>query len=136
MREKKRMIGVDTSTLIDLFKGSDSLVKLLATIKEPIFLNRVIYLELLFGLDPENEKHKKEDEFYYNLFSSFPNLELDFFSSKKTKEIFWGLKKRGKLVGLFDCVIAGIYLNGGVDKIITKNVGHFENIEGLEVISY
>lgn len=40
------------------------------------------------------------------------------------------------MIGRFDSMIAGILLANGVDKIITKNVKHFEKIKGLRVISY
>ena len=75
------MIGVDTSALIDIYKNNPNISKLLESINEPIFLNQMTYLELILGLDLDNKKHKEEEEFYDNLFSSISNLNLDLHSS-------------------------------------------------------
>lgn len=130
------MIGIDTNVIIDLFKNDRNLISLLEGIKETIALNQICYLELMFGLNPKNKKHNDEEIFYDNLFSSFPNLKLDNNSIKKSREILWELREIGKFIGGNDCMIAGIFLSNGVNKIITKNVKHFENIKELKVISY
>ena len=130
------MIGLDTSSVIDFFKGDDSLKELLESVNEPIVVNQIIYLEAMFGLDSDNKKHNNEELFYDDLFNSLINFELDSSASKKSANIFWELRKRGKIIEAFDCAIAGIYLVNGVDKIITRNVKHFEKIKGLKVMSY
>ncbi len=130
------MIGIDSSALIDLFKKEDSIIKLLENMEEEIVLNQISYLEIMFGLDFDNSKHKEEEVFYDKIFNNYENLDLDVNASKKSAEILFKLKKKGKIIDSFDCTIAGIYLNNSVNKIITRNIKHFENIEGLKVISY
>ena len=130
------MIGVDTTALIDLFKNEESLIAILEELDEKIFLNNIAYLELMFGLDFDNPKHKREEEYYNNLFNSFPVLPLDSASCKKASMILSELKKKGRIIEMFDCVIAGIYLSKGVNKIITRNKKHFDNMSGIEVLSY
>ncbi len=130
------MIGLDTSALIDFFKNNKTIITLLESVETTIFLNDLIYMELLTGLDPQNKKHIEEELFYENLFSSFPVLALNVIAIKKAREIFWRLKKEGKEIASLDCAIAGIYLTNGIDKIITKNRSHFERIKGLKVLSY
>jgi len=130
------MIGLDTTALIDFFKNKESIKKLLSNIDEPIVLNQIVYSELILGLNPENPNHKREEEFYDNLFNYFINFNLSFSSCKKAREILFILKKKGKIIEDTDCLIAGILLNNGVNKIITKNVKHFQEINGLKVISY
>ena len=130
------MIGIDSSALIDLFRNDKGIINLLETIEEEIVLNQISYLEIMFGLDFNDPKYNEEENFYDNLFNYFNNLNLDTKASKKSSIIFFKLKKIGKMIELFDCTIAGIYLSNNVSKIITKNVKHFENIEGLKVISY
>lgn len=130
------MIGLDSSAVIDFFKGDNSLKNVLEKIDEPLVLNIINHLEIMFGLDLSSVSHKKEEIFYDDFFNFFLIFKLDEKASKKSSDVLWHLKKSGKIIGLFDCTIAGIYLSNGVDKIITKNKKHFENVKGLKVISY
>ncbi len=130
------MIGLDTSVIIDLFKKNPSLIKLLEEIDDKAALNQVSYLELMFGLDFESESHNSEEEYYDSLFNNFLVLQLNNSSCKKAARILLELKKMGKIIEQSDCAIAGIYLANGIDKILTKNKKHFENIKGLKVLSY
>jgi|SRR3989338_755568 len=130
------MIGLDTSAIIDLFKEDPSLMGLLKEMEDIVALNQISYLELMFGLDPENKKHKLEEEYYDALFNSYQVLPLDFFSCKEASKIFSRLKKAGKMIDPFDCTIAAIFLSNKVNTVITKNVKHFSNIPGLKVIKY
>ena len=129
-------MGLDTSAIIDLRRGDAHLAALLKDNNEPLVLNHLVYLELMSGIDRENKNHKEEEYYYDSLFNSFQTLSLTFLASKKTSDIIFQLKKKGKTIETFDCVIAGIYLANGVKKIITKNRKHFEAIEGIEVLSY
>lgn len=129
------MIGLDSSAVIDFFKGDASLKKLLESINDEIVVNRINYLEVMFGLNFEDGSDKEED-FYDNLFSSLFCFDLTFTACKKAGRIFLELKKKGALIEPLDCAIAGIYLSNSVRKIITRNVKHFERIKEMEVITY
>ena len=130
------MIGIDTSALIDFFKGNKSLKNLIDELDGILVLNQISYLELVFGLDFNKPNDKKEEKFYDDLYNSLLNFELDILASKKAAQINNNLIKVGKIIEPFDCAIAGIYLANGVDKIITKNTKHFDKIKGLKVLSY
>lgn len=130
------MIGLDSTALIDLFREDKAIIKLLREVEDEVILNQISYLEIAIGIDFDNVKYKKEEEFYEKLFNSYQNLNLNILSSKIASRIFFELRKIGKIIELFDCAIAGIYLANGINKIITKNIKHFENIKGLKVISY
>lgn len=130
------MIGLDTSAIIDLFNEDPSLIKLLGGMDDKVALNQISYLELMFGLNFETEINKDEEGYYDSLFSSYTVLSLNNSSSKQAAKISLSLKKIGKTVDKFDCTIAGILLTNGIDKILTRNKKHFENIKGLKVISY
>jgi len=130
------MIGLDTSAIIDLFKKDQSLIKLLEKTDEAIALNQVTYLELMFGLDIKNQSHKSEEEYYDSIFNSYTVLPLNNISCKKAAKILFELKKIGKTIDELDCAIAGILLSNGINKILTKNKKHFENIKELKVITY
>ena len=71
------MIGLDTSAIIDFFKGDESLRHLLEGLSDQFVVNEISYLEIMFGLDIENLKHQREEGFYDNLFNSLPNLSLN-----------------------------------------------------------
>ena len=130
------MIGLDTSAIIDLFKKDMSLIKFLESTDDKVTLNQISYLELMFGLDFENKKHLSEEEYYDSLFANSLVLELNNSSCKMAGKILMRLKKIGKMIEQSDCAIAGIYLSNGVNKILTKNAKHFENIKKLKVITY
>lgn len=130
------MLGLDSSAIIDFADGDLSLKKLLESNKEPLVVNQISYLEIMFGIDLSNEDYKGEEDFYDHFFKNALDLNLDIAASKKASEVYWDLKKKGVTIDNFDCAIVGIYLANGINKIITRNVKHFENIKGLKVISY
>lgn len=130
------MIGLDTTALIDLFRENKDIKALFSEIDDEVVLNQILYLELMLGLDFENLKHRDEEEFYDSIFNTYNVLNLDFNASKKASRILNELKKSGKVIGLFDCTIAGIYLSNGVNKIITRNKKHLEDIKELEIVEY
>lgn len=130
------MIGLDSTAIIDLFKKNESIGSLLSSLDEEIAFTQVNYLELMFGLDFNNSKHKIEESYYDKLFNDFTNFDLDILASKKAAEIDKELRKKGAIIDPFDCVIAGIFLQNGVKKIITRNVKHFSRIKEIEVITY
>ena len=71
------MIGMDSSTIIDFFKKDESLRKLLLSIRVPLVVNRITYLEIMFGLDFSNKRHKIEEEIYDRFFDSLLIFELN-----------------------------------------------------------
>ncbi len=130
------MIGLDTSTVIDIFKGEEKVKMILNKIDEELAITQITYLELLFGLDLEKKSHRKELSYYKALFNNVTIVELTTDACEKAANIFMYLKKKGKTVPQFDCTIAGALLSRGVTTIITKNKKHFEHIPGLKVIQY
>ena len=130
------MIGIDTSALIDLFKGDERIYKLLLKIDEKIVSTQINYLEIVIGIDVENKGFSDEKVFFDNLFDDIKLFDLNISSSKFASKIYWDLKRKGKMIGQLDCAVASIFLSNGVNKIITRNKKHFENISGVKIISY
>ncbi len=128
------MIGLDTSALIDLSKGSEILERLLLEQSAPLAVTEMSYIELLFGVDAR--KQLDEERYFDELFSALYTFSLDRQSIKKAARVFRHLKQKGKMIDEFDCLIAGIFLRNNVQKIITKNKSHFERIPEIEVITY
>ncbi|MBI2135425.1 type II toxin-antitoxin system VapC family toxin [Candidatus Woesearchaeota archaeon] len=130
------MIGLDTSAIIDIFKGEEKIKQFLEDNKEPLAATMMSYLELFFGLDPGNPNHAEEGSYYDEFFKSVYNIDMTKNSCKEASKIFYNLKKQGKTIEQFDCAIAAMFLANGIRKIITRNAKHFENIRQLAVISY
>tara|TARA_Y100000310_G_C20358554_1_gene657846 strand:+ start:304 stop:699 length:396 start_codon:yes stop_codon:yes gene_type:complete len=130
------MIGLDTSAIIDIFKGNQNIKNILEQNKEPLVATIMSYLELFFGLNPDNPQHTTEGKYYDEFFKNILNLDLNNDSCREASKIFWNLKNQGKEIDQFDCVIAAILITNGIKKIITRNPKHFEKINQLSVISY
>ena len=130
------MIGIDTSALVDLFRGDEKIKELFSQLDEEIVSTYVNYFEVMMGLDLKDYSYYDELEFFKNLFEEVKLFNLSKDSCKSSSLIHWALKKSDKMIGKFDCMVAGIFLSNGVNKIITRNAKHFENIKGMKAISY
>ena len=130
------MIGLDTSAIIDIFKGNKNIKLFLENNKEPLAATAISYLELFFGLDLENPRHISEGEYYREFFNNLHNVGLNSESCEEASKIFWRLRKEGKTIEQFDCAIAASFIAGGINKILTGNPKHFEKIKQLKVINY
>ncbi|MBD3204115.1 PIN domain-containing protein [Candidatus Woesearchaeota archaeon] len=130
------VIGLDTCSIIDIFRGDKSIKKFLINNNEVLSATILSYLELQFGINPDDKDHKEEQKYYDNFFSEILHFRLTDKACKKTSEIHWKLRKKGRKIDQFDCTIAGIFLSNGVNKILTRNTKHFERIDKIRVIRY
>ena len=130
------MIGLDTSAVIDVFKGNPDVKRFLESNSEPICATMMTYLELSFGLDADKRPHREEAAYYREFFSAILNFDLTIEACEKAASVYHTLRKAGKTIGQFDCVIAAIFLANGVTKILTRNVKDYKSISQMEVISY
>lgn len=130
------MIGLDTSTIIDIFRGNQEIKQVLESNKEPLAATIISYLELFFGLNLEEPKHATEGKYYDEFFKSLHNVNLTKNACEEASKIFWDLKRGGKTIEQFDCIIAALFLTNGINKILTRNPKHFERIKKLKVLSY
>ncbi len=64
------------------------------------------------------------------------NMDLTKEACERASDILWRLKKEGKVIEKFDCIIATIFMVNGIHKILTRNPKHFERIRELNVIGY
>ncbi len=130
------MIGLDTSAIIDIFKGNAEVKIFLDSNSEPLAATIMSYLELFFGIDDEKKAHREEADYYRDFFAEVYNFGLTKESCEKAAVVYQSLKKKGKPIETFDCAIAAILLTNGITKILTRNAKHFENISQLTTISY
>ncbi len=127
------MIGLDTTAIIDFFRGEE---KLKTILQEPIATTSLNYLEIQFGIDYDDKKRDQEIRYYEEFFNNTHHIELNKAIAKRASHIVWQLRKQGKTIGKIDATIAAGYLEYGITTILTRNKKHFENIQGLQVISY
>ncbi len=130
------MIGLDSTVIIDLFRGNEQAKEVIAKSREPLASTIINYQELMFGLDLDNNRHMEELEYYDALFENIFLMDMTRESAKKAARVMKGLQGAGTAAGRFDSMIAGILMENGVNKIVTRNVKHFSKIKGLDVITY
>ena len=67
------------------------------------------------------------------VFSNLDVFPLDFRAAVKAAEIAASLDREGRGVDPFDALVAGIAFVNGAERIVTRNVAHFERMPGLIV---
>ncbi len=67
------------------------------------------------------------------VFSNLDIFPLDFRSSIKAAEIAGTLDREGIGIDPFDALVASVAIANGAEAIVTRNVDHFERIQGLKV---
>ena len=129
---------LDTSFIIDLLRGKNQRSKAKAEELDNEFRIKAVcsvtVMELWRGavrsLRSEEEK-RKVNELLKSLLV-YPFNEKD---AKKAGEIEAELIKKGKIIDLEDIMIAGM-ARARKQKILTRNVEHFERISGIEIEMY
>ena len=134
------MVCLDSSVIIDLLRKKLDFTQLeskfgeneIAKIPSPAIIEiiRGLYLNSNIYNIGENEKEKIN-----KLLSSFPILDLDKESSILAGEIEANLINTGNVIDIEDIMIAAIAKRNG-ERLITRNIKHFERIKDLEVEGY
>lgn len=132
------MVCLDTSFIADLFrkdKGAIKKLEELAEKNEKLVTTVVNVAELYkgaYGYYKREEKIKEVDELSQIIFV----LEMSIRAAKNYGYYYQYLKRRGKMIDDRDIIIASIILSYGENKIVTRNIEHFERIEEIEVLGY
>ncbi|MDW8014192.1 MAG: type II toxin-antitoxin system VapC family toxin [Archaeoglobaceae archaeon] len=128
------MIVLDTSFLIDYFRGLDVTRKLIS--KEDEFATTAItYYEIFAGV---RRKKSAEEKFFRRFFSEIKILLFDVKSADEASNIAAKLFAIGKEVNALDILIAGIAVANGAEKILTRDRDFLEiaKVSDLEVVFY
>jgi len=127
------MIVLDTNILIEFEAHNAELIKFLQNLTKRFlskpYITSANYSEFLYGFIKESpKKQEKAIEFLeeYKLLNTSKN------SSRLLAKIKYELEKKGKMIPIFDVLIASIVMDKKA-MLITFDE-HFKNIEGLEVI--
>lgn len=135
------MIILDTSACIDHLNGNENIKKIISEQENLVHITAITVYEINIGL--ERTKRKISEERYKNLYKSWMEFisgmeifPLGFKEAEKAAEIYDALESKGQKIDDNDILIAGIMLSNGIKKIITKNIKHYEKIEGIDIINY
>jgi tRNA(fMet)-specific endonuclease VapC len=124
------MACLDTSVVIDFFKGGEKVVKKLETYveKENITLSSITAHEILFGSQfyrPSELEGTKE------FLRSIEVLGFDYRCARISSLLCSESMKKGKALGIFDSMIAATAIANG-EILVTSDRG-FETINELDV---
>jgi len=135
------MIVLDTSACIDYLDGNEKLKEIIFEQESIIHITAITVYEINIGL--ERTKRKISVERYKYLYRTWMEFisrmeifPLGFKEAEMASKIYDTLESKGQIIDDNDILIAGIMVANGIKKIITKNVRHFERIEGIEIIKY
>lgn len=127
----------DTSFLIDIMVNDPSAIRKATEIEKrgsAISVGSPTIFELCVGISlsrkPEDEKSK-----ILSVVASLPQLPLDFQSACAGGSIYVEKIKAGSKIDPEDAMIAGIAKVRN-ETIVTRNVKHFEGIQGVTIESY
>ena len=127
----------DTCFLIDLMDNNGNACEKLLEIERKRTTQKiptVAIFELFSGAgrcnNIEAEKSKIVQSYNQMLIVGFNER-----SAKISGELFGKSIKKGRTLGITDCMIAGIALDNN-EAILTRNIKHFESIEGLKIETY
>ena len=129
---------LDTSFLIDLLRKGDEQAKNKAEELDQKLevksITSISIMELWRGaLRSANREHEKQK--IEGLISSLMSYTFNELAAKKAAEIEENLRMSGEMIDLEDVMIAAIALVHH-EKVLTRNVKHFERIKNLRVETY
>ena len=127
------MIVLDTSTLIDLFRGAEQTREF---INEDPATTVISYHEIFSGV--KHRGAKKEERFFRRFFSEIEVLGLDLMAAEKSSEIMAKLLKLGIPVNSMDVLIAGIAVANGAERLVSRDQDfiNIAKVSELEVLVY
>jgi tRNA(fMet)-specific endonuclease VapC len=135
------MILLDTSACIDFLSGNKELKKVIEDREDLIHITSITIYEMNIGF--ERTKRKISEQRYKQLYkpwlefiSSMEIFALGYKEAERAAEIYDILDSQGQRIDDNDILIAGIMLTNGIKEIITRNISHFERIEGISIIKY
>jgi tRNA(fMet)-specific endonuclease VapC len=107
---------LDTSALIDLFRGSE---KAEGFVDDESATTVITYYEIFQRL--KYKKPRAEENFFKYFFTVVPVLVYDVFAAEISSDIMARLLSMGTPVNAFDVLIAGIAVANKADKLITRD---------------
>jgi predicted nucleic acid-binding protein len=130
-----KMIIIDTTVIIDIWRGRPNVKTLLKPYTDkPICVSAITIAEVYDGLG--YTKEKKSEKIYSQIKDQIEKILTEFHVIPLNKEI---LRESGKLKGqlrakgitldLADCIIATTAKLMNSEKLVTRNIRHFQDLE-------
>jgi tRNA(fMet)-specific endonuclease VapC len=132
---------LDTSVLIDLDQKPEEFPIGTSKLKaaDDLLVSSISVFEFWWGIclryrGPTKVPSSAEKKFY-DFFSAFKIVPVSFEIAKDASSIGVQLRAKGQMIDLHDLYIAA---TGRLSEIpvVTRNVDHFNRVDGLEVISW
>jgi predicted nucleic acid-binding protein len=130
------LAALDTDILVSLLKGAPDAIEKIRALQEsgnPISTTMITAYELLKGAyisyKPDENLSKVRESV-----SNLRLLELTFGAAEEASRIYKDLRDRGRLIGEFDVLIAGI-VKFYDESLVTRDE-HFKPIRGIRLIHW
>ncbi len=127
----------DTSFVIDVMAKDPAAVRKARELEQDglsIMVGSPTVFELFAGV-ALSRKAEEEKTKIMTILSSLPQLNLDFPSGRDGGMIYGEKMRMGRTIDPEDAMLAGI-ARVKVEKILTRNVKHFSDIEGVIIETY
>ncbi len=123
------MLVIDTSVLIEVERGNESVVSKLRELRkkhpENISITSAVYAEILFGYIVKNKKFPQEIELLDIL--EFDKRSAEIFARKKRE-----LEVKGTMIPIFDLITASCTIANKMVFVTFDN--HFKEVQGLQLV--
>ena len=127
----------DTSFLIDIMKSDKEAIKKAEEIEKKgntIAVTSISIFELFVGVSLSIKQDRERNKIN-TILKGLPIISFDEDSAIEAGKIFAQRKKDGSTIEPEDSMIAGICSRRN-EILITRNIKHFNDIEGLRIESY
>jgi predicted nucleic acid-binding protein len=127
---------LDSTFVHDVVHENDAAVNRLAELRDdgtPVALSALTVFEVGVGLRGETAKYRDRFDDKIEDLVVVPVGEA---IACRALNIQHDLLDRGERIGARDVLIAGTAVGSGDPRVLTRNVGEFERVEGLDVETY
>lgn len=122
------MFFLDTTAIIELFKGNERLKRVLEEKGDGSAVTAVSYFEIFTGII--HKRLKREETYFTRFFANVPVYHFEMKAAQESSRLMASLLKRGASINMADVMIAGITIANGGEGIVTKD-RDFERIEEI-----
>jgi len=127
------MTVLGTNFLIDLLRGKAGISEIADSFDNPK-TTTINAFELYYGANRSAKPEKSVLEIS-SLLKTIDVLDFDKSAAQKAADIHAELMNSGKPVDIMDVLIAGIVLTNK-EELVTRNIDHFNRIQGLRCRSW
>ena len=127
---------LDSTFVHDVVHGSDAAIARLTELREtdtPVALSSLTVFEVGVGLRGESARYRQRFDERIEDLVVLPVSEA---AARRAVKIQHDLLDRGERIGARDVLIAGTAIGSPDPRVLTRNVGEFERVDGLEVMRY